>query len=79
MEYDIQELITEYINKHVLYEPDTPELRNKLVDDIMRMPSIKEVQLSEDMPIDYITVIDERNNVGMWTITRTVVDINDIP
>jgi hypothetical protein len=75
MEHDIQELITEYINKHVLYEPDTPELRNKLVDDIMRMPSIKEVQLSEATPLEFIKVIDVSENVGTWTFTRTEANV----
>jgi hypothetical protein len=75
MEHDIQELITEYINKHVLYEPDTPKLRNKLVDDIMRMPSIKEVQLSEATPLEFIKVIDVSENVGTWTFTRTEANV----
>jgi hypothetical protein len=79
MEHEIQELITDYINKFVLFEPDTNKLRNKIVNDIMKMSSVKEVIISEAMPIDYIKVIDERNNVGMWTFTRNVVNSNDIP
>jgi hypothetical protein len=79
MEHEIQELITDYINKFVLFEPDTNKLRNKIVNDIMKMSSVKEVIISEAMPIDYITVIDERNNVGMWTFTRKLVNSNDIP
>lgn len=71
MEHGIQELITEYINKNVLYEPDTPEFRNKIVADIMRIPTVKQVQLSEATPIEFIKVIDVGENVGTWTITRT--------
>jgi hypothetical protein len=71
MEHGIQELITEYINKNVLFENDTPEFRNKIVVDIMQMPSITEVQISDAHPIESIKVIDTEGNVGTWTITRT--------
>jgi hypothetical protein len=71
MEHGIQELITEYINKNVLYAQDTPEFRNKIANDIMRIPSVKEVQISEATPIEFIKVIDIDENVGTWTITRT--------
>jgi hypothetical protein len=71
MEHGIQELITEYINKNVLFENDTPEFRNKIAVDIMQMPSITEVQISDATPIESIKVIDTEGNVGTWTITRT--------
>jgi RNA:NAD 2'-phosphotransferase (TPT1/KptA family) len=72
MEHAIQEAITDYINKFVLLEPDTNKLRTKIVNDIMKMSSVKEVIISEAMPIEFIKVIDVDENVGMWTITRTL-------
>lgn len=68
MQAEITELITEYITRSVLFEPDTPELRIKIINDIKAVESVKDVIISDDSPLKKIKVVDTMGSSVEWSI-----------
>ena len=71
MNEEVVEFITKYLKYFVLFEPDAPQLREKIKSDFLKLPNIREVIFNGIESLEYIKVIDNNENIATWTFTTT--------
>lgn len=69
MNEEVVKFITDYIKYLVLFEPDAPQLRDKVKKDLLKLPEVREVIFGEGEPFTFIKITDNYENVATWTFS----------
>lgn len=69
MNEELVNFISKYFEYFVALEPDAPQLRSRVREDLMKIPSVESVIFGEGEPMPFIKVFDNNGNVGTWSFS----------